>query len=78
MRAHYFDETGLYTHSGELPGNPVTGKPFDHNPAVCTLDPLSQYNPETERARRIDGAWTIELLPVLEPEPEPEQPTVSR
>lgn len=78
MQVHYFDADGFYTHGGELPTNPVSGKPFDHNPDVCTPDPLPKYNPSTERARRVAGAWTVERLPAPEPEPEPEQPTVEQ
>ncbi|MFZ7337931.1 hypothetical protein ACLS0R_16975 [Comamonas jiangduensis] len=83
MQFHYFNAEGFYTHSGELPINPVTGVPFDHNPDVCTPDTLPQHNPETERARRVAGAWVIELIPdpVPEPEPEPEptpEPQYSR
>lgn len=70
---HYFDEAGLYTHSAELPLNPVSGLPFDHNPAVCTPDPVPGHNPGTEQARRVNGAWVIEPRPAIPaPEPEPE------
>ncbi|WP_174864289.1 hypothetical protein [Comamonas jiangduensis] len=74
MQVHYFDTDGFYTHSVELPTNPVTGKPFDHNPDVCTPDPLPQYDPETERVRCVDDAWMVEAIPLPEPEPEPEPP----
>lgn len=72
MQVHYFDADGFYTHSGDLPINPVSGKPFDYNPDVCTTDPLPQHDPETERARRVAGAWTVELIPDPVPEPDPE------
>lgn len=72
MQVHYFGADGFYTHSGELPTNPVTGKPFDHNPDVCTPDPLPPHDLETERVRRLAGAWTVESIPLPEPEPEPE------
>lgn len=72
MQVHYFDADGFYTHSGELPTNPVSGKSFDYNPDVCTPGPLPQHNPEAERARRVAGAWTVELIPDPVPEPDPE------
>ena len=74
MQIYYFGMDGFYTHSGELPTNPVTGKPFEHNPDVCTNDPLPQHDPETERVRRVADAWTVEAIPIPEPEPEPEPP----
>lgn len=76
MQIHYFDADGFYTHSGELPTNPVTGKPFDHNPDVCTPDPLPQHDLETDRVRRLAGAWTVEPIPL--PEPEPAKQTVEQ
>lgn len=69
---HHFDADGYYTGTTEVPMNPVTRKPFDPNPDVCTLDPLPQYDPEIERARRVAGAWTVEPIPQPEPEPEPQ------
>lgn len=73
MQVHYFDTEGFYTHSGDLPINPVSGKPFDYNPDVCTPNPLPQYNPEAEHVRRVAGAWAVERLPEP-PEEEPEIP----
>lgn len=72
MQVHYFNAEGFYTHSGELPINPVSGEPFDYNPDVCTPDPLPQHNPEAERARWVAGVWTVERLPEPVPEPDPE------
>lgn len=72
MQVHYFDSDGFYTHSAELPINPVSGKPFDHNPEVCTPEPVPQHDPETERARRVSNAWVVEKIPAPEPVPEPE------
>lgn len=72
MQIHYFDADGFYTHSGELPTNPVSAKPFDHNPDVCTTDPLPQHDPETVRARRVSEAWVVEKIPTPEPDPTPE------
>lgn len=72
MRVHYFDESGFYTHSGELPSNPVTGKPFDNNPYVCTSTPLPTFDQEKYRARWVDCDWLVEAIPLIEPETEPE------
>lgn len=72
MQVHYFDADGFYTHSGELPTNPVSGKSFDYNPDVCTPGPLPQHNPEAERARWVAGSWTVEVIPAPPQEPEPE------
>lgn len=73
MQIHYFNAEGFYTHSGELPINPVSGEPFDYNPDVCTPDPLPQHNPEEERARWVEGVWVVERLPEP-PEEFPEIP----
>lgn len=78
MQVNYFDSDGIYTHSAELPTNPVSGKPFDHNPAVCTPDRVPIYNPEKHRVRWNSGVWIVEVLAAQEtdpePVPEPEQP----
>lgn len=55
--------------SSEMP--PFAAAP---NPAVATLDPLPNFDPATERVRRVVGAWVVELIPVPGPEPEPEPP----
>ncbi len=68
---HSFDDDGYYAGSAELP-------PFatGHNPASATLDPLPKHNPLTERLRRVNGSWTVELIPLPELTPEPAPPTL--
>lgn len=72
---HTFDADGYYVGSSEMP--PFAAAP---NPAVATLGPLPNFDPATERARRVAGAWVVELIPVpdLEPEPEPPEPQYPR
>ena len=67
---YHFDADGYYTSTTEVPVNPVTGKPFDINEAVATLDTLPTYAPEVERVRRVAGVWTVEAIPTPAPEPE--------
>lgn len=67
---HTFDADGLYVGSSEMP--PFAAEP---NPEVATLDPLPDYDPATQRCRRVAGAWAVEQIPappapqVLEPAP---------
>ena len=72
MQVNYFDDVGLFTHSVALPSNPVTGRPFDHNPDVCTPKALPSFDPKAERARWVADDWVVEDIPLPEPEPEPE------
>ena len=62
MLVHYFDGDGFYTHSWELPINPVSGRPFDHNPKVCTqTTPLTL--PPMLFNRWVGTAWVAVALP---------------
>lgn len=70
---HSFNEDGYFTGSAELPPGAA-----GVNPEVATLDPLPEFNRLTDRARRIDGAWTVEAIPLPEPQPEPEPPTIEQ
>ena len=72
---HTFDADGYYCGTSELPPGAA-----GVNPEVATLDPLPDFNPLTECARRASGAWTIEALPLPEPEsgPEPLPPQFPR
>lgn len=63
---HTFDADGYYAGSSEMP--PFAAEP---NPAVATLDPLPDFEPEMQRCRRVNGAWTVEAIP------EPEKPAES-
>lgn len=69
---HSFDEAGYYTGSAERPIDPVRDEPAAINEMVATLDPLPAFDPQTQRVRHVEGAWTVETIPkpVL-PEPEP-------
>lgn len=73
---HNFDADGYYTGSALAPTNPVTGKTADINPYAATILPPPQHDPEVERARWVEGAWTVEAVPETpsEPEPEPQEP----
>lgn len=64
---HTFDADGYYCGTSEMPPGAA-----GVNPDVATLDPLPEHNPETERARWVAGAWSVELIPDPVPEPEPE------
>ena len=66
---HTFDEDGYYNGSSEMP-------PFATGPNLtcATLDPVPSFDPVTERARRVAGAWAVELIPLPEPDLEPEPP----
>lgn len=66
---HTFDEDGYYNGSSEMP-------PFATGPNLtcATLDPVPSFDPVTERARRVAGAWAVELIPPPEPDPEPDPP----
>lgn len=68
---HTFDADGYYVGSSEMP--PFAAAP---NPACATLDQLPGFDPATERARWVAGAWVVELIPPPEPVvgPEPEKP----
>ena len=66
---HTFDEDGYYNGSSEMP--PFATGP---NPTCATLDPVPSFDPVTERARRVAGAWAVELIPLPEPDLEPEPP----
>lgn len=68
---HHFDADGYYTGTTEVPVNPVSGKPFDINEAVATLDQPPAYEPAVARVRRVDGTWVVEVIPVPDPVPEP-------
>lgn len=70
---HTFDADGYYLGSSELP--PFAG---DCNPDVATLDELPAYDPQTQRLRRVSGAWVVEAIPAPEPTPEPELPTIEQ
>lgn len=70
---HTFDADGYYMSSSEMPPGAA-----GVNPAVATLDDLPPFNPETHRARRVSGAWVVEVIPVPEPGPEPELPTIEQ
>ena len=65
---HTFDEDGYYNGSSEMPS--FAAAP---NPTCATLDPVPSFDPVTERARRVAGAWAVELIPLPEP-PEPQFP----
>lgn len=69
---HHFDSDGYYTGTTEVPVNPISGKPFDINKAVATLDQPPAHEPAVTLARRVDGAWVVEVIPVPDPEPDPE------
>ena len=70
---HTFDADGYYLGSSEMP--PFAG---DCNPDVATLDELPAYDPQTQRARRVSGAWVVEIIPAPEPGPEPELPSIEQ
>lgn len=70
---HTFDADGYYLGSSEMP--PFAG---DCNPDVATLDELPAYDPQTQRLRRVSGAWVVEAIPAPEPTPEPEPPTIEQ
>lgn len=70
---HSFDADGYYTGSAERPWDPVQEAGALINEAVATLDPVPVFEPQTERARRVDGAWTVEAILLPEPNLEPEQ-----
>ena len=70
---HTFDADGYYEGSSEMP--PGAG---GVNPEVATLDPLPEFNPLTDRARRVGGEWTVEAIPLPEPQPEPDPPTIEQ
>ena len=64
---HTFDIDGYYVDTSEMPPGAA-----GVNPEIATLEPLLNFNPETERARWVAGVWTVEALPLPEPEPVPE------
>lgn len=68
-----FDADGYYMGSSEMPPGAA-----GVNPEVATLDDLPPFNPETHRARYLSGAWVVEVIPVPEPGPELEQPTIEQ
>lgn len=70
---HTFDADGYLMDSSEMPPGAA-----GVNPAVATLDDLPAFNPDTHRARRVSGAWVLELIPLPEPGPEPELPTIEQ
>lgn len=70
---HTFDAEGYYMGSSEMPPGAA-----GVNPEVATLDDLPPFNPETHRARYLSGAWVVEVIPVPEPQPELEQPTIEQ
>ena len=70
---HTFDADGYLMGSSEMPPGAA-----GVNPAVATQDDLPAFNPDTHRARRVSGAWVVEVIPVPEPGPEPELPTIEQ
>ena len=64
---HTFDIDGYYVGTSEMPPGAA-----GVNQEIATLEPLPNFNPETERARWMAGVWTLEVIPLPEPEPEPE------
>ena len=70
---HTFDADGYLMGSSEMPPGAA-----GVNPAVATQDDLPAFNPDTHRARRVSGAWVVEVIPVPEPGPEPELPTIKQ
>lgn len=68
---HSFDVGGYYTGSANAPINPVTGKIAEINSEVATLDALPDFDSQVQRCRWIEGAWTVEQIPLPEPDPEP-------
>ena len=70
---HTFDADGYLMCSSEMPPGAA-----GVNPAVATQDDLPAFNPDTHRARRVSGAWVVEVIPVPEPGPEPELPTIEQ
>ena len=69
---HTFDADGYYSGSSEMP--PFAAAP---NPLVATLDSLPEHDPETQRCRRVKGAWTVEAIPEPDKPAEPELPSDS-
>ena len=70
---HTFDADGYLMGSSEMPPGAA-----GVNPAVATQDDLPAFSPDTHRARRVSGAWVVEVIPVPEPEPDPELPTIEQ
>ena len=66
---HTFYTDGYYCGTSEMPPGAA-----GVNPEVATLDPLPDFDHLTECARRVSGAWTVESLPLPEPEPELDPP----
>lgn len=64
---HTFDIDGYYVGTSEMPPGAA-----GVNPEIATLEPLLNFNPETERARWVAGVWTVEALPLPEPDPVPD------
>lgn len=72
---HSFDSQGYYVGSSPVPVHPITGREAVINVEVATADPLLSFDPETQRLRRVDGAWAVEDIPRPDPEPAPDSGT---
>lgn len=68
-----FDNEGYYMGSSARPFDPVLGAQAEVNTAVATLDSPPYFEPQAQRCRRVNGAWTVEQMPQQEPELEPEK-----
>lgn len=69
---HNFDDAGYYTGTASRPLDPVSGEPAMPTPGIASVDPLPEFDAQTQRLRLVDGVITVEAIPIPEPEPEPE------
>jgi hypothetical protein len=56
----------------------VRNEPAEINANVATLDPLPDFDAETQRCRRVGGVWMVEQIPQPEPASDSEPRTIPR
>lgn len=66
-----FNKDGYFVSASDRPLDPVRGTYAEVNPLNGTLEPVPGFDFNTQRARFVDGAWIVEDIPVIAPEPVP-------